>query len=209
MAGKPEPVWMSSAILRKKSWVLAAQAHGKGRLHHLCIDGRLQHEVGKRIHRVEPVHVHAADADVLERTESGVMRRCGFVPIPDLFAELDPHAFDEFQQRLGVGEDACLHIALVVGIEVLVHSARRIAARVAFDEQAHEDEVVELHGFTEGLRRVFGDSVAGLGHAQQFGLAGAVLFGGGQLAAACAWRRQSMEKPSQVMVMASQKSRRS
>mgnify|MGYP001214543582 CR=1 FL=1 len=41
---------------------------------------------------------------------------------------------------------------------------------------------MELHGFTEGLRRVFGYSVAGLGHAQQFGLAGAVLFGGGQLA---------------------------
>ena len=127
------------------------------------------------------VHIHAADADVLERTESGVVRRCGFIPMPDLFAEFDPHAFDEFQ-RLGVGEDACLHIALVVGIEVLVHAARRIAARVAFDEQAHEDEVVELHGFTEGLRRVFGDSVAGLGHPQQFGLAGAVLFDGGQLA---------------------------
>ena len=41
---------------------------------------------------------------------------------------------------------------------------------------------MELHGFTEGLRRVFGYSVAGLGHAQQFGLAGAVPFGGGQLA---------------------------
>ena len=134
--------------------VLFADAHGQGGLDHLDVDARLKHEIGQRIDRVPAVGVQAAQRDVLEGAEAGIMPGGGLVPVPDLLAHLDPQAFDDFQGFLVA--EAPLPVFFIERQQILVQQAGGIPARVALDEQAHKDEIDHLQRLMQGFRRVAG-----------------------------------------------------
>ena len=152
--------------------VLLAQAHGQRGLDHLDVDARLQHEVAQFVDGVAAIGVEAAQRDVLEGAETGIVLRGGLVPVPNLLAELHPQAFDDFKGVLVA--QAAFPVLAVIGNQILIEQPRRIAARVALDEQADEDEIGELQGFVQGVRGIVGDPVAHGGDAFEVAAAGVV-----------------------------------
>ena len=100
------------------------------------------------------------------------MLRGGLVPVPNLLAELHPQAFDDFKGILIA--QAAFPIPAVIGDQILIEQARRIAARVAFDKEADEDEIGKLQGFVQRVRGIVGDPAAHGGDAFEVTAAGVV-----------------------------------
>ena len=134
--------------------VLLAQAHGHGGLDHLEVDGGLEHEVRELVDAVLPCFaVEPAEADILEGAVPRIVLDARFVPVPHGVVAFDPETLNEFEGG-GVVEDALCPVTQIIGVEILIHAARRIAARVAFHVQAHEQEMDLLECLPEGGGRV-------------------------------------------------------
>ena len=138
----------------------------------------LEDEVGDVAHAVGTVAPQAAQVDVGEVVVGAAfLGRDADLGRGGMVVDLDPQAAEQFLGRLA-GQGAVGQALLVEGGEVLVQVAGGHGVpAVQFRDGAQVHEPVHLQGFPEVSRGVGRDAAADLGDAQEFGLAGGVLFG--------------------------------
>ena len=97
----------------------------------------------------------------------------------DEFSHADEHAFEEFHGGF-FGDQASFHVLLVVGVEVLVHTAvGHGGTGLLLDTGEHLGEPLGLHGFLEGVGGVSGHLVGDFSHLFELGLADGIGAGSG------------------------------
>ena len=158
---------------------IGVDAHAQAGLVGPHVGSGPQAHVGQLVGPITAIPLSSAHRQVLEGAVAGkVPGRIGRDgPYP--FRELDPQALDELLGALR-GEDALLHVPLVVGIHVLVKSPQVEGHSVFGDHPPHLHEPDHLRGLPKGPGRVGRHPAAVLRYLLQFLLSPGIRFPLGQ-----------------------------